>query len=193
MVAVGLTLSSGLQAQITEVGQFPGDLVEDFESFSIGNPGDSFAVFGGAATHNKLFGTSPAIWSSGAWGLGDNGGAQAFDGTQGFGINSNAQGEFVFTTPIFSFGAYFGTAWSGDTMVVRFFDASDVQIGVDQVFSYSRPDDGILEWHGWMIAVEVTRVVWGSLSESGAAPALDSIRVTESPIPVELESFAIER
>ena len=97
-------------AQITPVGPFTGDALEDFESFGTGAAPVSITVFGGMATHNQLSGSTPWIWSTDGWGLGDNGSAQAFDGNQGFGINSFATGEFVFNSPITLFGAYFGTA-----------------------------------------------------------------------------------
>jgi PEP-CTERM motif len=176
---------------ITSVGPFAGDMIETFESFSLGNPGNSFSVFGGAATHNTLSGIIPSIWSNSGWGLGGNGVAQAFDGDKGFGINNFATGEFVFANPISSFGAYFGTAFGGDTMFVRFFDGSDSQIGADQIFTYNRPlGDGILEWNGWNVEVAATRVEWGSFSVTGAAPAIDSIRVngatTSVPEPTTL-------
>jgi len=182
VLAIILVFAQSAVAQISSVGPFTGDALEDFESFPGGNPGISFDVFGGGATHNRLSGTSPNIWSSGGWGLGGNGSAQAADGSQGFGINSNASGEFVFDTPITSFGAYFGTAYPGDTMFLEFYDAGNTLIGTQQSWSYTRPGDGVLEWHGYDIGQEAVRVVWGSLSSSGAAPAIDSIRIASGSL-----------
>jgi hypothetical protein len=179
-LAIGLFFAQTVFAQIAAVGPFAGDLLENFESFGTGYTADSFGVFGGAATHNRLSGNDPYIWPSGGWGLGSNGSAQASDGNQGFGINGNATGEFIFNTPITSFGAYFGTANSGDTMFLEFYDAGNTLIGSQQSWAYARPGDGVLEWHGYDIGQEAVRVVWGSLSRSGSAPAIDSIRVVSS-------------
>jgi hypothetical protein len=184
IITILALFASTAAAAITPVAPFVGDLLEDFESFPptastvfVGAP-NSFSVFAGAATHTTLTGFSPTYWWTGNWGLG-NATAKAADGNKGFGINGNATGEFAFSTPIDSFGAYFATAFPTDTMFVRFFDAANVQIGADQTFSYFRSSaDGVMEWHGWDLNASATRVVWGSLSQSGAAPTLDSIRVT---------------
>ncbi len=173
----GLFTGSVALAQ-TPIAPFTGDQTETFEGFAGGNPGVSFAVFGGSVTHNQLSGGTPFIWSSGGWGLGGNGSAQAADGSQGFGMNSNSTGEFVFSTPITSFGAYFGTAFPDDTMFLEFYDAGNVLIGSQQSWSYTRAGDGVLEWHGYDIGGSATRVVWGSLSGGGSAPAIDSIQIS---------------
>ena len=178
VLTFGLVFTQNALAQITAIGPFNGDLVEDFESYPPVDPGVSFAVFGGVALHNQLTGYTPRIWPDNFWGLGlANGDARAADGVQGFGMNDNATGEFVFSTPITAFGAYFGTAEAGDTMFVAFYDVDNALIGAAQSWSYSRPGDGVLEWHGYDIGQEAVRVVWGSLSVTGAAPAIDSIRV----------------
>jgi len=184
VLGITLLFTQSAVAQITPVGPFTGAALEDFESFPIGNPGTSFSLFGGTATHNQLSGSTPAIWLTNVgWGLGTNGSAQAFDGNRGFGMNSFATGEFIFTTPITSFGAYFGTAFSGDTMFLEFYDASNTLIGIQQSWAYSRTaSDGILEWHGYNIGQQAVRVVWGSLSSAGLAPAIDSIRISSSNV-----------
>jgi len=183
VLAMTLLFTQAAVAQIVPVGPFTGDALEDFEGFSNGNPGTSFGVFGSTATHNQLSGSTPRIWGSGGWGLGSNGLAQAFDGSQGFGMNGFSTGEFIFTAPITSFGAYFGTAFPGDTMFLEFYDSSNILIGTQQSWAYTRPGDGVLEWHGYSIGQQAVRVVWGSLSASGAAPAIDSIRVASTTLP----------
>ena len=60
-LAMSLLFAPTVFAQVVVVGPFAGEAVEDFESFGVGSPGDSFDVFGGAATHNKLSGSTPWI------------------------------------------------------------------------------------------------------------------------------------
>ena len=193
--------SQGAKATpLSAVDLFGGDIIEDFEGFARNDAPTTFSVFAGLAHHNQLSGTRPFVWISstsdttgalGPWGLGYNGFAKAADGNQGFGMEGHAHGEFVFSVPISSFGAFFGTGMLVDSMFVRFFDQTGSQIGPEQSFVYFSAT-GILDWHGWTSTTPIARVEWGALSPTAVSPAIDSVRVVlaipEATIPVLLLS-----
>ncbi len=85
------------------------------------------------------------------FGLAGNGTATVSDGVKGMGLDNYAQTATIsFLNPIYDFGAYWGNAFS--TVELSFSDGST------ESFSYSRPGDGVLEWHGWNSTVGISSV-----------------------------------
>ena len=147
--AATLFFCGNARAALTSIGPFTGSLSETWESFNNYNY-PSFitylpsvtTIMGGAATISNPF---MAVYEPGAgatFGLSANGSAGVSDGTKGMGIDRAGQTATIsFLNPIFDFGAYWGNASS--TVSLGFSDGSSAS------FSYSRPGDGVLEWHGW--------------------------------------------
>jgi hypothetical protein len=149
-----------------------GSLTETWESFPnfIDNPDtyltDPTTIMGGGASIS-----SPvmAVYEPGAgayFGLGDSGYAQVSAGAKGMGIDmSAATATITFTNPVPNFGAFWGAVTGGifnlpspATVTVSFFDVLNQPIGTEQ-FTYVRPDDGALEWHGWASTVGIAATV----------------------------------
>lgn len=107
-------------------------------------------------------------------GLLDSGDAETSDGVKGMGIPRRDQTVTIaFADPIISFGAYWGAGTTnldpgiGDPalFLVSFYDFSGMLLGSKQ-FTYSRPGDGVLEWHGWTSDQPISRI---SYHEDGVA------------------------
>jgi hypothetical protein len=91
------------------------------------------------------------------FGLGGSGLAQVSDGAKAMGLNDFAQSATIsFAAPVDSFGAYWGagTATTPTTVSLLYSDRSTAS------FSYLRPDDGVLEWHGWSSSVGISGVTY---------------------------------
>ena len=156
-------------ASVTPVSPFSGQHSETWESFPVTGPSeiclpDPTLIMGGAASisHPCMFTYEEGNTQS----LGSSGLSVPSDGTKLLAIDSIVHGPatITFGVPIERFGAYWGAATSaaiGDPALiqVQFFDESDLLIGTD-VLSYSRPGDGVLEWHGWVSDIPVMKVVY---------------------------------
>ncbi len=115
------------------------------------------------------YNTGPVVYEPGVadFGLGDSGLAQVSDGAKGMGINNFAETTTItFTNPVPNFGAFWGAATGEDfflpspaTVTVSFFDVLNQPIGTEQ-FTYVRPGDGALEWHGWASTVGIATLTY---------------------------------
>ena len=72
----------------------------------------------------------------------------------------------TFTNPVPNFGAFWGAATGGvlslpspATVTISFFDVLSQPIGTEQ-FTYVRPGDGALEWHGWASTVGIATLTY---------------------------------
>ena len=150
-----------------------GSLTETWESFPnyFDNPSfyltDPTTIMGGGASIS-----SPvmAVYEPGVgidFSLGNSGYAQVSDGAKGMGINNFAETTTItFTNPVPNFGAFWGAATGEDfflpspaTVTVSFFDLGNNSIGTEQ-FTYVRPGDGALEWHGWVSTVGIAALTY---------------------------------
>lgn len=161
-----LSFADATFASVTPVSPFSGQYSETWESFPVTGPleiylPDPTVIMGGSASISH-----PRMFTYNIRDLGTSGYSVPSDGTILMGIDSIVHGPatITFTVPIERFGAYWGAATSaaiGDPALiqVQFFDESDLLIGTD-VLSYSRPGDGVLEWHGWVSDIPVMKVVY---------------------------------
>jgi hypothetical protein len=90
-----------------------------------------------------------------------------------------------FGEAVAEFGAYWGAATSvhvGDPALINvtFFSQTGELIGAD-VFSYSRPHDGLLEWHGWRSSVPIKSVTY-----TEDVVAIDALQANLVPEPSNL-------
>jgi hypothetical protein len=126
---------------------------------------DPTTIMGGGASIS-----SPvmAVYEPGVgatFGLVDNGYAQVSDDAKGMGIDTSAATTIItFTNPVPNFGAFWGAATgsgfpSPATVTVSFFDVLSQPIGTEQ-FTYVRPGDGALEWHGWASTVGIAQLTY---------------------------------
>ena len=136
-----------------------GNLTETWEAFPnyVDNPDfyltDPTTIMGGGASISNPVMAIYEPELGAAFGLGDSGLAQVSDGTKGMGLDTSAETTITFTKPVFLFGAFWGAATgagfpSPATVTVSFYDAFDQLIDTEP-FTYVRPGDGLLEWHGW--------------------------------------------
>ncbi|MEP6754173.1 MAG: PEP-CTERM sorting domain-containing protein [Chthonomonadales bacterium] len=195
-------------AQVSASGPFVGTLQESFEGFQDFTTHGGFqasptSVFGGAATLSdtgSMFVFKPSagvnfrLWSSG-----DD--AMPNQGVQGMGIaNTGDNSVFNFSTPIYSFGGYFGArtgqnphgeqAPNADPapFAISFFDALNNQIGATQTWTYSRTGfaDGLLEWHGFISTTGFKKIVVSSPNTLYAYDNLQAASVPEPGVMVSL-------
>jgi hypothetical protein len=122
---------------------------------------------GDAATSNQQMLVFEPSTGAG-FGLGSSGQALPSDGLRAMGIELPAQTASVeFANPVLRFGSYWGAITlesdpnigSPAMITVQFFDPFGAPIGVD-TFSYIRPADGILEWHGWTSTIPIKRLTY---------------------------------
>ena len=146
-----------------------GNLTETWESFPNYNTGpfnltDPTSIMDGGASISN---SNMVVYEPGVadFGLGDSGLAQVSDGAKGMGIDNSAETTTItFTTPVPNFGAFWGAATgaglsSPATVTVSFFDVFSLPIGTEQ-FTYVRPGDGALEWHGWASTVGIAQLTY---------------------------------
>lgn len=196
LTAVFLAPLSWAQADLIPVGPFTGQLSESWESFATSPPEGPYlpspsTIMGGAAT---ISGAQMAVFQPGVfdWSLGSSGYAQTANGTRAFGAGGagDQTTTILFATPVSDFGGYWGaftSVYDGDPalIAISFYDATDALLAT-QVASYSRPSDGVLEWHGWSSTVPIKRI---SFVEHRVA--VDSMQASPVPEPTSLLLFAI--
>jgi hypothetical protein len=88
--------------------------------------------------------------------------------------------SITWSAPITTFGGYVGAATPdgiATTLTVKFFDRSTTLFD-SETFTYLRPGDGVLEWHGW-----TSSVPFSSVSITGNFLALDGLEASVVPIP----------
>ena len=165
MACIGFAAAAA-QAQITSTGPFTGNISEDFESFVIGLQPSPRTIMGGAATvtNPNLY-----VYESGDWTLATSGEALTSDGVKGLGFDGNpSSATITFSSPVTSFGAYWGAPTGGTfpepaTVSLSFFDVNNAPIGTES-FTYNRPGDGVLEWHGYQSATPIQRIDYSGYS-----------------------------
>lgn len=183
---LALGLASVATADIVPIGDFAGDVSEDFESFPDYNNGgntDTLGILGGGGmlssepvNSGQLWVTSPsATWHLGNYGTAGNIGQRSM----GFYFfNNPVDVTLTLTTPAAELGFYFVTAdtQDGSTMTVRAFDTNGVQLGADQTLDSLGVD---YLWAGWSSATGIA-----SLTFSGnVAPVIDEVQYNAVPVP----------
>jgi len=146
-----------------------GNLTETWEAFPNYTTGpfnltDPTTIMGSWASISN---PNMLIYEAGVadFGIGDSGLAQVSDGAKGMGINNFAETTAItFTNPVPNFGAFWGAATgqgfpSPATVTVSFFDVLNQPLGTEQ-FTYVRPGDGALEWHGWASTVGIAALTY---------------------------------
>jgi hypothetical protein len=167
--ALALASSPAVRADLIPIGPFTGELSEGWESFPTSQGEGDFlpnptVIMGGAAT---IWNPFMVVYEPGVWDftLSGSGYAQTADGAKGMGIDRPQQTTSIsFAEPVVRFGAYWAATTgpiNGDpaNISVSFFDEADTPIGSD-IFTYSRPHDGLLEWHGWFSSISVAKVTY---------------------------------
>lgn len=169
-------------AQVTPIGPFTGALQEGWEAQPSGFQ-SQYTIFGGAGTANQLGGGQGLLIASG-WSFFSNisphsGGA--FMG--GAGVNY----EFIFNTPAFQFGGFFGTNADTPGAMATFFDASNVQIGGPMAIGAPL---GQWQWDGWEYAGGIGRVVIIANNQFGGFIMSDDLEYNAVPEPGALVALA---
>lgn len=164
---VFLAGSSAARGAIIEIGPFTGDLTETWEGFPTSAPEGDILPDPTAIMSGQAMISHPVMQIFQPWevshSLGSSGYAQPSDGIKALRVNGfNQSASISFEVPIRQFGAYWGAFTdpdiTGDPAVfsISFFD--DVDQLIDTLtFTYSRPFDGVLEWHGWRSDVDIYR------------------------------------
>ena len=185
-------LTAGSQqasADIFSVGAFAGPLAENWESppvFLYGSVPSPTGIMGGAASISSTTGPM-TVFTHGFFGLGTSGQALPSDGIQAVGLNDGSvfghpypTASINWSAPIASFGGYFGATTpngTATTLTVKFYDPSATLID-SKTFTYLRPGDGVLEWHGW-----TSSVLFSSVSVTGNFLALDELEASVVAVP----------
>jgi hypothetical protein len=201
-------------ALTTRIAPFVGAVQESWESFpdfkstvdTLGHRSflsDPAIIFQGNA---KIAHPKAAIYlpDTSNYYLGSSGPAQVYDGEKGVGLVSTGpqplpdfieSASITFFTPLGSFGGYWGAGtdflYDPEVIKFQFFDANDLQIGMDSVV-YTRSHlidesqmifwgDGQLQWAGWQFDVPMKRVVFG-----GGAIVADFLQANPIPEPSSL-------
>jgi hypothetical protein len=208
------------RAEITTAIPFFGDFSEGWESFPNNRVGpnpinvlpEPVSIMAGNATMTSAgsliagSGNGLSIYEPDGGAptfFGTSGRAQVADGDKGLAVASSLPvGNVIFTTPVQSFGAYWGaitgTFFSGtssertidpSTVTVRFFDAANNLIGTENFdYSHSSTGDGGLDWHGWTSSTPFSRV---SFETEFGFVAFDGLQADPSAIAPVPEPSAI--
>jgi hypothetical protein len=164
-------------AQVTAIGPFTGTAQDGYETQTRGQFLPSYPIFGGTATVQHESGGSTLHITTG-WSFFSSifpHSGEVFLGSAGGGY------DFVFNTPAFRFGGYWGTNADLAGADVTFFDAQNVQIG--GTMSIAAPQ-GQWQWDGWEFAgAGVTRIHIDPLNQFNGFIMSDDIEYSPVPEP----------
>lgn len=188
LMLLSVMIQASARAGIIEVGPFVGDLTETWESFPTTIEGEPYLldpspIMGGAATISNefMFVYEPGVSDVS---LGTSGVAQVSDGIKGMcSREAGVTTTIMFNDPIAAFGAYWAAVTETGTQIgdpanilVRFYSETNTLLGT-RIINYSRPADGVLEWHGWISDEPVKYITY--FEDGVAVDGLQAILVPE--------------
>lgn len=190
-----MSFAQAVQASLLTISPFSGTYTETWETFPTTSVTETFLpdptviMQGAAIISNPHMATYQTDFNGCS--LGDSGYSLASDGVKGMclvGFSETA--TIIFNTPVVDFGAYWGAATSPSLgnpalISISFFD-SDNQLLSTELVNYSRPNDGVLEWHGWNSTIPIKRITY---SEDHVT--IDGLQANPVPEPTTLGLLCI--
>ncbi len=181
--AAAAFLAVSAHGQVTQVGEFTGDLSENFEN--IAPPGTfNGVIFGGSATMMDNLAGNPVITTV----LTDTtNNLFAYDGSF-MGLVPTGWTTFTFDTPIIKFGGYIAhlTA-AGTSGSISFYDDSNALIYAEALdVQYNT-----WAWHGWESDTPISKIVVSMNETPGAVAVFDNLELTFVPAPGAAALLAI--
>lgn len=171
-------------AQVTPIGPFAGTLQEGWESHAGGLFLPQLIILGGAGTADQLGGGQGLHVTTG-WGffstIFPHSGAKFMGGA---GVNY----QFIFNTPAFQFGAYFGTNADAAGATATFYDAANAQIGGPMAIAAPM---GQWQWDGWEFAGGIKRIEIVASNQWGGFIMSDDLEYNPVPEPGAIVALAV--
>jgi hypothetical protein len=138
--------SSTAHATATPLGEFVGDVLEDWESY------DTAFVPCYDLDADTTMCSDGSLHATSSWGYICS--INPVSGSRFLG-NTGPTSTLTFDTPVEAFGSWWGTNNGGETATFQFFDASDVLVGEDTI---ELPCGDDWQWGGWSFSRGVSRI-----------------------------------
>lgn len=182
-LTASLALAASATANVTEIGEFTGDVFEGFEAIGPPAPWDGpMPIFGGAATFDDEF-TDP--WIATSLSGGDNVTVLPYDGNL-MGLAPTGWSRFNFSTPIVQFGGFFATTMQAAGGRANFYgedgeliESFDLEVSV-----------GEWGWHGWESSEPIFSIELHTAKNPGTTTVYDNLQMTFLPAPGALTVLA---
>lgn len=172
-IASCLTLTAS--ASVVEIGEFVGDVFENFEGIAAPGPiAGGMPIFGGTATFDDFY-SDP--WITTVLSSPDIN-IFAYDGNY-MGLAPTGWTRWTFETPVYKFGGYFATTFQGADGRVRFLDDQGNEI---DTLAFST-EAGQWSWHGWQSTVGIAVIEIQSDVNPGLITVFDNMQASMVPAP----------
>jgi hypothetical protein len=171
-------------AQVTPIGPFSGSSSDGYETQPRGQFLASYDIFGGAGSVDML-GSGQGLHITTGWTFFNSifpHSGEVFMG--GAGVNYS----FMFDTPAFQFGGYFGTNTDAPDAMATFYDAQGSVIGSSMPVS---APIGQWSWNGWEYSGGISRIDIVASNSWGGFIMSDDIEYNPVPEPAAIIGIVV--